>query len=222
MPIATIQVSPRFEEIVGKRIRTALVRHMKKKRATLVKSVRGLLRESLADYLENSDAVKRLFQARIFYEIGIPDLSVRLQEVFNTVAQSVEVDMAFDNTSLFRLEVRILESSYQDLFNGFLATFSYINKKGVSHTLSWLEWLLIGGSSPQITTHFYANLIGKGRTGGGIMVKGGQWSVPSSVSGIFGDNFLTKALIESAEQIKVLIHSEVRNIIQENTFGKGI
>ena len=81
-------------------------------------------------------------------------------------------------------------------------------KKAV--TINWLEWLLTKGDSILVADFDFVSS-SKGRSGMGTMQKhAGSWNVPSSYSGTYTDNFITRALESKGVQ------SEITNIIKNN------
>jgi hypothetical protein len=76
-----------------------------------------------------------------------------------------------------------------------------VTEKG--EVLNWMDWILKMGSSPIVIGYRFAPKEGKGRSGGGIMIKKGVWSVPERYTGLPSDNFITRALLDTSNMYEV-------------------
>jgi hypothetical protein len=150
-------------------------------------------------------------------QLGLPDASVRLEQIVDAWAEGVTVTyVPSTGAGLGSITIGILKSGYEDVLALPAAEFNYTNKKGRSNTLQWLRWLLLEGSQVIIADFDFREQARGSRTGMGIMVKrrGGGWSVPANLSGLEHDNFATRALQEIEADIDLIIRQELTKVIK--------
>ena len=150
---------------------------------------------------------------RELQEIGVPDINNRLISIVRVASESVFVKVSQGSTELLKIDLGILEGSYQDVLSLPEAVFQYRSSRG-SGVLEWLRWLLLEGNGQIIRDYSYNPSISRySRTQGGLMVSGGSWSIPSSLAGTQNDNILTRALFGIDADIEQLVERELqRNI----------
>ena len=137
---------------------------------------------------------------RDYYEMGVPDINQRLQSIIRA-------------GNLLSINIGILEDDYSQLLALPESVFPYISAKG-SGVLQWLRWILIEGNGPIIRDFEYAPTPSRfSRTGGGVMLRGGTWSVPPSIAGTAQDNILTRSLQDIEKDIEKIITQELQRII---------
>lgn len=76
--------------------------------------------------------------------------------------------------------------------------------------LNFLDWLLLKGDTTIVVGHQYTISPGKGRSGSGIMVKGGAWRVPPEFSGTADNNFITRAFMGREKALSDLLQQIFR------------
>ena len=149
---------------------------------------------------------------RDYYEMGVPDINRRLQSIIRTASQSFKVQVK--PTDLLSIDIGILENDYSELLSLPESIFPYISAKG-SGVLQWLRWILIEGNQPIIRDfEFVATPSRFSRTGGGVMLRGGGWSVPASLVGTAQDNILTRSLQNIEKDIEALVNQELQRILK--------
>ena len=142
-----------------------------------------------------SQGVQGSLNAHFGLPPGMPELSVAA--IVSAVSESITVEIAIPKTDkslrgsvLFRIQPNDF-GNLLGLPEGFVTT-------RLGTDLHWMNWLLTMGGTPVIIGYDYmpSNL---GRSGGGTMVGGHAWRVPSGHTGTIDDNFITRAL-ENREQ----------------------
>lgn len=146
------------------------------------------------------------------YEIGIPDINVRMMSIVDAAAKSMEIKVSLSN--VLRIEIGILKKDYSDLLSLPESIYTYVSNRG-SGILEWLRWLLLEGDSA-IISGFEFSLENSpfSRTGGGLMVTGTNWKVPSSLSGTSQNNILTRALQNIQKDIELIVETELKRAIR--------
>ena len=149
---------------------------------------------------------------RDYYEMGVPDINQRLQSIIRIASQSFTIKVKVEN--LLTINIGILEDDYSQLLSLPESIFPNISAKG-SGVLEWLRWILIEGNQPIVRDfEFVATPSRFSRTGGGIMLRGGGWSVPPNLAGNVQDNILTRSLQNIEKDIEILVNQELQRIIK--------
>lgn len=165
-------------------------------------AVKGLL----SDAIKAQPEYTNLIYGDLRYEFGLLNAFARLDAILNTIIQSVQVEIKNIQVrgSGFTggLTINAVRSGYVDLLS--LPESSFLTEKGVQ--LDWLEWLLLEGNDVIIADYRFRRInTPRSRTGGGLMIKGGDWSVPSRFSGTVRNNFITRAIDDIQEPIKKVV-----------------
>ena len=149
---------------------------------------------------------------RDYYEMGVPDINQRLQSIIRIASQSFTIKVKVEN--LLTINIGILEDDYSQLLSLPESIFPYISAKG-SGVLEWLRWILIEGNQPIVRDFEFVSTPSRfSRTGGGIMLRGGGWSVPPNLAGTMQDNILTRSLQNIEKDIETLVNQELQRIIK--------
>ena len=149
---------------------------------------------------------------RDYYEMGVPDINQRLQSIIRIASQSFTIKVKVEN--LLTINIGILEDDYSQLLSLPESIFPYISAKG-SGVLEWLRWILIEGNQPIVRDFEFVSTPSRfSSTGGGIMLRGGGWSVPPNLAGTVQDNILTRSLQNIEKDIETLVNQELQRIIK--------
>jgi len=142
-----------------------------------------------------SQGVRGSLNAHFGLPPGMPVLSVAA--IVSAVSESItveieipKIDKSLRGSVLFRIQPDDF-GNLLGLPEGFVVTKSGTN-------LHWMNWLLTMGGTPVVVGYDYTPS-SLGRSGGGTMVGGTAWRVPSEHTGTVDDNFITRAL-ENREQ----------------------
>ena len=145
-------------------------------------------------------------------EIGVPDINTRLTGIVQTIARNVRVKIIPGRN--LAINITILERDYSDVLSLPDAVYAYTSANG-GGVLEWLKWILLGGSGQIIGGFEFSPLASPfSRTGGGLMVAGGGWSVPSSLAGTAENNILTRSLENIEQDIKIIINKELQRTLK--------
>jgi hypothetical protein len=148
---------------------------------------------------------------RDYYEMGVPDINERLQSIIRIAAKNFKIKVTPAN--ILNISIEILEDDYSLLLSLPESVFPYISAKG-SGILQWLKWILIEGNSPIVRDFEFTPTPSRfSRTGGGVMMRGGGWNVPSSLAGTSQNNILTRSLQGIEKDIESLVSQELQRII---------
>lgn len=146
------------------------------------------------------------------YEIGIPDINTRIMSIVDAASKSIEIKVSLSN--MLKIEIGILRKDYSDLLSLPESVYTYISSRG-SGVLEWLRWLLLEGDGIIVSNfEFSPSNNPFSRTGGGFMVTGTNWKVPSNLSGTSQNNILTRALENIEKDIESVVAKQLRRIIK--------
>lgn len=190
--------------------------------------IRTRLREESLNIWKNTSTYRSLTTKganRLSHQFGFPegDAVLYVDGFLEVAAQSLDVKFknftggadAFFNGGMQIFTLR------QNLDNALESEFaSFTTEKGFS--IDWAEWLLVRGNEIIISDYiFRPGFVEYSRSGNGIMTKlkaGAFWRVPSTHSGIIGNNWLTRSLQESIKQIEknyqVIIETEIGAVLE--------
>lgn len=135
-----------------------------------------------------SQGVQGSLNAQFGLPPGMPELS--LAAIIRAVSESISVEISkIDKSLRGSVLFKIQPGDFANLLSlpeGFVTT-------RLGKDLHWMNWLLTMGGTPVVMGYSYepSNL---GRSGGGTMVGGKVWRVPSEYTGTIDDNFITRAL----------------------------
>jgi len=151
-------------------------------------------------------------QGRDLAEMGVPDINTRLTSIVQSIATNVRIKIIPGKN--LAVNITILEQDYSDVLSLPEAVYAYTSANG-SGVLEWLKWILLGGSGQIIGGFEFSPLASPfSRTGGGLMVAGGGWSVPPSLSGTATNNILTRALENIQADIEIIINKELQRTLK--------
>lgn len=152
-------------------------------------------------------------QGRDLAEIGVPDINSRLTSIAQAVSDNIKVKV-IPNDNSFRINIIILDNDYSDILSLPEAVYQYTSTRG-GGILEWLRWLLLGGSGAIIGGFNFSAIPNQfSRTGGGLMLEGGNWNVPQSLAGTADNNILTRSLENIQVDIIAIIQQELRRIFK--------
>lgn len=152
-------------------------------------------------------------QGRDLAEIGVPDINSRLTSIAQAVSDNIKVKV-IPNDNSFRINIIILDNDYSDILSLPEAVYQYTSTRG-GGILEWLRWLLLGGRGAIIGGFNFSAIPNQfSRTGGGLMLEGGNWNVPQSLAGTADNNILTRSLENIQVDIIAIIQQELRRIFK--------
>lgn len=154
------------------------------------------VRRSMLGYWKSSPTYNSLLYGDLNSKLGFyaGTANTVVDQILDIIAESTQV--VFEGTKLYKRTFRCTFNIYILLNNlkSALASPGAIIDTEKGFQLEWFKWLSVFGDRILIDSYRYFPKIGKGRSGGGIMIKGGAFRIPSFHSGTIGDNWLTRAI----------------------------
>lgn len=163
----------------------------------------------IGDSLKNSLTYIDLVGGNLRYQLGINNPVDVIDSVISNIQTGVKVNSSgcrrVGNQLQGGMTVEIVKGDYSELLNANGASFT--SEQG--YKVDWLKWLTLNEGTILVTGyHFLSKKAG--RTGGGVMVPKGNWSVPEGHYGDYSNNWITDAIIAHADRIVDIVISEIQ------------
>ena len=195
----TKQIETKINKILSKQV----VEFIRKRQSRLTSRVQ----DYVAKTIEKSPEIQSLRSGELKIDFGLD--SDPTDQIVNTIANSVRVlinPVKFSKGSFVAgVEVLVQPTSFANLLS---ADFAEQEIRGGS--IPWLEWLLTRGDSIIIADFGVEYQSGRGRSGGGTMSSTvAPFKVNPRYSGTTDNNFITRALDRSQQELIKIIQQEL-------------
>lgn len=194
-------------------MRIEVNKQLNKRLQKTVKPITLLIKTELARAVSEQPEYSSIIGGILRHEFGIPDGISRLGQIVDIWVDSVTVKVINNGAlvePMITVEIRAVPANYSDVLASPSA--SLTTEKG--DVLEWLSWILTEGNKQDIIPD-HRSIRGRGRAASGgiglIMVKGGQWGVPSIFQGDSGNNFVIRAI----QQIEPVLETNIIKIVQK-------
>lgn len=175
----------------------------------------------IARNLSQSPVISSLLNGKLKVDFGLTNdlASSATNSIISLVSStaSVELTSGKDIKSVNSLIVKVppINSAVASKISGGSYTSNGMFGGG---QVSWLEWLLTKGTTVVVGDFQVVSTLeydDRSRSGGGFMLPvGGAFRVDPSFSGVEGDNFITRAIAMSINEIEVVIKKEFNKAIK--------
>lgn len=155
----------------------------------------------------NTQEYVSLTSGQLKFELGIPNPEQKITSLLNIWTSNIEYNYIPPRVIAGQIKssfsIGLIKSDFSDV----LGTDYAIVRDSSGYQLPWLQWLLLDGNVPLVSNHqVIMGPSSRSRTGYAIMRKSSQnWKVPSQFSGTLSDNWITRALENSSDEIDALI-----------------
>jgi hypothetical protein len=143
-------------------------------------------------------------------EFGLDDVEVaKIPDIIIDML-SINSDIDFSNGQI-KIVIKFIDENFDPNKEG---SYVSVNKKGESHIIPWLLWLLTAGDKDVVADYSVALKDGKGRSEMAIMIKpniSGSYSVDPEYSGTENDNWITKTIRYNFPEIQSIIIGILQN-----------
>lgn len=182
---------------------------------TAVSSSNMKIKSILKNAIRLQPEYTALMSGRLRYELGIPNTS-SINNVVDTIVNTTNIQ-AIPIKKTGRQISGGLDISLVNIDSNILfSEAAVVNDIDRGYILPWLKWLLFDGSAPIVIGYdvmmgSFPNTVS--RTGKAIMKNGGSWSISSRYAGTEYNNWLTRSVESSKEDIKNMIVSYIKRNI---------
>lgn len=142
-------------------------------------------------------------------ELGIPDASIRVNELINVWIRNIETHYNPPKITNSQIKssftIKMIRTDFRDVLGSTNAEIIHYNTGSI---VPWLRWLLLEGTATLVDN--YEVVLGahsRSRTGLAIMKKADNksWSMPSEFAGTIDDNWITRSIKSAEPQINKLL-----------------
>lgn len=141
------------------------------------------IRDSIDSRMRGSRHYTSLLHGDLAVEFGLENPASDVEDIIAAIKQFVRIEY---NASSLNFSV-VIQFDYENINSGY-----YLSN---GNPVPWLSWLLEAGSSIVVADFRFINgNFESSRTGGGLMVPGGEYSVSPEYAGTEGSNWITEAL----------------------------
>ncbi len=154
------------------------------------------LKQLIAQLLGSSEFYQSALNGDLAGQLGLPSterqalLSALLADIVDTLLIEFRAYAASNNNKIMMLYITLQNTDYKNLLHQHYASVFTLN----TQELKWLEWVLLEGDQVIIDGYDVLLSSGKGRSGLGVMIEGGQFRIDPRFSGTRNDNWMTREL----------------------------
>lgn len=210
-----------FADKVVRAMHAELVRKLGSRafQQSVQRGARGVLEASLKSQPEY---LSMIFQdGELRKELGVADSQSAMDSLVRVWVRSVQVRahtprMIGPRIAGTIISIRAIQANYEDVLGRAFASYTSVNRRGEETHVPWLDWLLTKGVEIMVQTHAINHPeppTARSRTHTNTIMKktkGQGWGVPTDFAGVADNNFATRAIKESIEEIKNVIRAETQ------------
>jgi hypothetical protein len=163
-------------------------------------------------HLYQSDTVQSLLNGQLRADFGLsgPDAHNAVSQILDVISRSINVDFVINKANLVgSIKLDLLPVNISQITG--ISAGSYINSGRKGGEISWLEWLLTKGTQIVVDGYHinYEDGLKHSRSGKAEMRKTGHFRINPSYAGTVDDNFITRSIGETSDEIFTIISSEL-------------
>lgn len=160
----------------------------------------------IQDIVINTPEYESLVGGALKYELGIPDAVNKVSEMIDIWTNNIRYNYTNPRISKNQIKGSFSANLFKSDFSDILGTeASKVYDIARGYELPWLQWLVIDGNLPIVTSYEVEyRTTNRSRTGGALMVPGSSWSVPE-FTGTIADNWITRSINANSGKIQNLM-----------------
>lgn len=162
------------------------------------------IKNSIINSIKNQPEYSSLLNGKLKHEFGLPDADSRIAGILQSIENSLQVRYQPITSTSSGIKggflITMIPSDFNDILNLPQAVFETEN----GGYLQWLKWLLLEGDNSIVFGYkFILGQSSYSRTGNGIMSAdiSGMWRVPPEFSGTKDNNWITRAISATENDI---------------------
>lgn len=180
------------------------------------RSLQRMIPDKIKAVLMNEPEYNSLLSGQLRSELGVPDASSRIDQLFTAWTSSMVIRSTPLKISTRGVtggfSIDMIRSDFSDVLSLPTAT---ITDDISGSIIPWLRWLLLDGSKILVrdyTVQFGPNT--RSRTGNAIMVSSEQqnWRVPAEFAGTANNNWITRAI----DRLDPILLNDIENELEKN------
>jgi hypothetical protein len=196
--LSIVETNRQIEGMINRSISESINKKLKSNSKRVINKIKSMIPTWIQEQKEIMSLISDGVPGSLNAQFGlVPGQSITAAAaIINAISESIVVDIPSIKSDLKgQILFKIQPEDFNNLLNlseGYVQT--------LSRNLHWLDWLLTMGGTAIVTGYEYQPS-NDGRSGGGTMVSGNVWRVPSAYSGTTDNNFVTRALSNREKQI---------------------
>jgi hypothetical protein len=186
---------------VNNSLSTLLNNTIRRKQGMIFREIRELIPDWVESQPEMIDLAMNIGPGSLAGQFGL--MAGSGPEIVKIISKTVQNSISLNISNISKkdlsggIEINFMSATFEELLT--LPEGHVFYDDGYLH---WLDWLLTQGFKVIVVGYSFRFLDG-GRSGGGIMTKGGLWRVPPQFAGTVEDNFITRALTSPTNQLQI-------------------
>lgn len=172
----------------------------------------------MAKNISESPTISSLLNGKLKGDFGLTDEVARraTSQIISYVSNNVNVSLNIgkDKQSVASISLFIPPLNTSAFLTAISGSYQSVGVYGGGE-VNWLDWLLTKGVTVVIDGFsVFTNPVGESRSGFAVMVQGGEFRVDPEFAGVEGDNFITKAVAISINEINTVIKKELTKALK--------
>ena len=196
-------------QTIQQEILRALLPECQKYMDNVINKLKKELPNIVSNAITSEPEYGSLLSGKLKFEFGIADAGSKITNIINHWITNIVYDYkppaASSSGIRSSFSAKLIRANFSDIINTSDAMVIDSNR---GYELPWLEWLLLDGTAtivPQYEVRIGAN--SRSRTGYAVMVPSkDSWKVPDEFSGTIDNNWITRAISNSQEEIQNLLN----------------
>lgn len=195
--------------IIYKKILESLIPEVKDYMVSKINTIKIQLPPIIRQSIISTPEYTSLINGKLKYEFGIPDSSSKLAGILDIWSNNININYKppriSNNQIKSMFSINMIKINFSDvLYSDYAIVYDSLR----GYSLPWLEWLLLEGNKTIVSNHEV--IFGphkQSRSGMAIMKESNKsWSVPSQFAGTINDNWITRAIDNSSNDIENLLN----------------
>jgi hypothetical protein len=196
-------------QTIQQEILKALLPECEKYMNKVMNNLKKQLPDIVSNAITSQPEYTSLLSGKLKFEFGIPDAGSKITNIINYWISNIEYDYkpptASNSSIKSSFSAKLIKSNFSDILG---TPDSMVADSLRGYELPWLEWLLLDGSAvivPQYQVMMGSNP--RSRTGYAVMISSKEsWKVPDEFSGTIDNNWITRAISGSQNEIQNLLN----------------
>jgi len=193
--------------VIYKEILNALLPEVSSYMHNAIEIIQKDLPKIIIDSILSSPEYSSIIGGQLKFDLGLVDGASKINSLLeiwtNNISIIYDVPTISGNTIRSKFSISMIKADYSDVLE---TDYAHMIDNDRGYSLPWLRWLLLDGTKILVDNHQV--IIGpnpRSRTSMAIMGPGLGWSIPSELSGTEADNWITRAINSSSDQINNLL-----------------
>lgn len=195
--------------IIYKKILESLISEVKDYMVSKINTIKIQLPPIIRQSIISTPEYTSLINGKLKYEFGIPDSGSKLTGILDIWSNNININYKppkiSNNQIKSMFSINMIKVNFSDvLYSDYAIVYDSLR----GYSLPWLEWLLLEGNKTIVPNHEVVFGPHKqSRSGMAIMKESNKsWSVPSQFTGTINDNWITRAIDNSSNDIDNLLN----------------